>query len=255
MTISFEMLGLLAPAFCAGLVVAATHVPLGQEVLKRGIIFIDLAIAQIAALGVVLAHVVFRVDYGMMPLLIALLFAITGGVLFAWLERKVPHLQEAFIGSAFVVSASLILLVLAGDPHGGEQMQSILAGQILWVGWKQVIFTALIYAGLLALWFGLPTHRTLLFYLIFPVTVTLAVQMVGVYLVFASLILPALGTAGLQRVRLSKGYMLAFGAVTAGLIASAVADLPAGPVLVCCYALIGLVFYLAGAVRRRSYKP
>lgn len=246
MLISFEMLGLLAPAFCAGLLVAATHVPLGQEVLQRGIIFIDLAIAQIAALGVVVAHVAFDLDYGMVPLVIALLFAVTGGLLFAWLERKTPHLQEAFIGSAFVVSASLILLVLAGDPHGGEQMQGILAGQILWVGWPHIMMTAAVYIVVLLLWFGVPAQRGILFYIVFPVTVTLAVQMVGVYLVFASLILPALGTVGIKRGRLLQGYGLAFSAVTAGLIVSALADLPAGPVLVCSYALMGMALYWAG---------
>lgn len=242
MILSFEMLELLAPAFVAGLVVAATHVPLGQEVLKRGIIFIDLAIAQIAALGVVVAHVVLGVDYGAAPLLIALGFALGGGTLFGWLEHKAPHLQEAFIGSAFVVSASMILLVLAGDPHGGEQVQGILAGQILWVDWPHIGITAALYALILFLWFGWPARRRALFYFIFPVTVTLAVQMIGVYLVFASLILPALGTVAFKQKRLMKGYLLAGLALSSGLILSTLCDLPAGPVLVCSYAVSAALF-------------
>ena len=153
MVLSQEMLGLLAPAFIAGLIVAATHVPLGQEVLKRGIIFIDLAIAQIAALGVVFAHVMFQAQGGALPILFAMLFALGAGVIFAWLESKAPKHLEALIGTAFVLSACMAILLLANDPHGGSHMQDMLAGQILWVSWQQLATTAAIYAILLFIWF------------------------------------------------------------------------------------------------------
>lgn len=247
--LSLDLITLLAPAFCAGVVVALTHVPLGQEVLKRGIIFIDLAIAQIAALGVVIGDVLFHVEGGgAASLVLALVFALSGSVLFGWLERKTPHLQEAFIGCAFVISASLIILVLAGDPHGGEEMQGLLAGQILWVSGEHVGYTALAYAAILFAWFKFKDKRGMLFYALFPVTVTLSVQLVGVYLVFASLIIPAMGAARFpEKNRLAAGYIIALVAILSGLTISVTADFPAGPVLVCSYAAVSL---LVGLVRQ-----
>ena len=242
MILSPEMLGLLAPAFIAGLIVASTHVPLGQEVLKRGIIFIDLAIAQIAALGVVFAHVVFQSEGTILAVVSALIFALAAGGIFAWLEKIALKHLEALIGTAFVLSASLAILLLANDPRGGEHMQDMLAGQILWVDAQQLIITAIVYALLLAAWFTGKDHRAKLFYLVFPVAITLSVQLVGVYLVFASLIIPALGTAGLSgKMRLSIGYLIAALSFAFGLTISTIYDLPSGPAIVCCYPLFALM--------------
>lgn len=241
MILSSDMLGLLAPAFAAGLAVAFTHVPLGQEVLRRGIIFIDLAIAQIAALGSVFAHVLFQMEgegSAALSLVFALAFALTAGGVFAWLEKSAPAHQEALIGTAFVVSACLAILLLAGDPHGGEHLQGLLSGQILWVGWTQVGWTALAYIVLMGLWFGKARDRPALFFFVFPLAVTLSVQLVGVYLVFATLIVPALASASVSPPRrLIAGYVVAFVALVAGLLVSTAWDLPAGPTLVCSYAL------------------
>lgn len=243
MTLSPEMLGLLAPAFIAGLIVASTHVPLGQEVLKRGIIFIDLAIAQIAALGVVFAHVIFQADGSIFAIIWAMAFALCAGGIFAWLEKSGTQYLEAIIGSTFVLSACLAILLLANDPHGGEHMQDMLAGQILWVSWEQLAITGLIYAGALAAWFRFKQHRAKLFYLIFPIVITLSVQLVGVYLVFASLILPALGTVKLNGSRrLLNGYMIAILSFAFGIIISTWYDLPSGPVIVCTYPAFALLF-------------
>lgn len=243
MTLSPEMWGLLAPAFIAGLIVASTHVPLGQEVLKRGIIFIDLAIAQIAALGVVFAYVMFQAEDSILSVISALFFALAAGGLFAWLERIAPKHLEALIGSAFVLSASLAILLLANDPHGGEHMQDMLAGQILWVDWQQLLVTGVIYVGLLGAWFGLKHYRTKLFYVAFPIAITLSVQLVGVYLVFASLIIPALGTVRFKGTnRLWMGYMIATLSFAVGLYVSTLYDLPSGPVIVCCFPALALLF-------------
>lgn len=248
--LSTDMLGLIAPAFVAGIIVSAIHVPLGQEVLRRGIIFIDLAIAQIAASGVVFGKVVFHAEEGLWPYILALAFALGGSALFAWLEKKAPKYQEAFIGCAFVVAASLILLMLANDPHGGEEVEGLLAGQILWVGWKQIGWAAALYAAALATWFLWPRWRRILFYVLFPIVVTVSVQLVGVYLVFASLIMPALGAAGFrERRQLCTGYVLAFVAIIIGLIGSLILDVPAGPLLVCSFALISLGGF-AGRLKR-----
>lgn len=246
--LSPEMLGLLAPALIAGLIVASTHVPLGQEVLKRGIIFIDLAIAQIAALGVIFAHVIFQAEDNIISMFSALVFALLAGGLFSWLERIAPKHLEALIGSAFVLSASLAILLLVNDPHGGEQMQDMLAGQILWVDWQQLIVTGLIYAGLLGVLFSQKERQRKLFYLIFPIAITLSVQLVGVYLVFASLIIPALGAIRFEgKKKLWAGYAIAVLSFTIGLCISAFCDLPSGPVIVCVYPVIsGLVALFGG---------
>ncbi|QQG37482.1 MAG: metal ABC transporter permease [Micavibrio aeruginosavorus] len=233
------MLGLMAPALTAGVMVSALHVPLGQEVLRRGIIFIDLAIAQIAALGVVIGKTLLHVEEGWEVFIPAIGFALGGSFLFAWLEKRVPEHQEALIGCAFVLAASLILILLANDPHGGEAVEGLLAGQILWVDWMQIGQTALVYAASLTAWFLLPHRRRVLFYGLFPVVVTLSVQLVGVYLVFASLIMPALGAARFRgRHQLAGGYFISFSALGLGLLFSVVADLPAGPTLVCALAAL-----------------
>ncbi|MCB9996538.1 MAG: metal ABC transporter permease [Rhodospirillales bacterium] len=242
--LSYEMLGLIAPAFCAGMVVAITHVLLGLEVLKRGIIFIDLAIAQIAALGSVVSSAVFGINYGLLPHLAALIFALCGSLLFARMERHALQHQEAFIGCAFILAASLILLLLAGDPHGGEHIQGLLAGQILWATWTQIGIMAVLSAIIVLLWRLFAAHKSILFYVIFPVAVTLSVQMVGVYLVFASLIIPALAAAGFRN-RIRAGYGIAFIAIASGLMLSVITDAPSGPVIVWCYAISGLVFHHA----------
>lgn len=236
--VSPELLGLIAPALAAGLTVAVTHVPLGQEVLRRGIIFIDLAIAQIAALGVVVAELSFPDAGRGLASAAALAFALAGSCFFRLAERFAPRYQEALIGSAFVVTAALILLLLADDPHGGEEVKSILAGQILWVEWESLGVFALVSMIILYGWFALRMVRGPFFYVLFPLAVTFSVQLVGVYLVFASLILPALAAAPWgEGTRLLMGYAAAAIAVSGGIVASLALDMPTGPALVCAYAL------------------
>ncbi|MBI3441700.1 MAG: metal ABC transporter permease [Proteobacteria bacterium] len=230
------MPGLIAPALAAGLVVASTHVPLGREVLKRGIIFLDLAVAQIAGLGAVAAVVWMGWD-GIGGQIVAFLCALGAAFAFSWLEKKGQTIQEAFIGCAFVLAASLVILIFSGDPHGGEDVSNLLAGQILWVQWKAVGLTALVYAPMFAILLFRPETAKKFFYLLFAANITLSVQLVGIYLVFASLILPALATAKVQgRKGIVKGWCIAFAAVFGGLVFSALTDLPSGPALVWAYA-------------------
>ena len=231
---------LLTAPLAAGLLVLATHVPLGMEVLKRGIIFIDLAIAQVAGLGVMVA---LMMDWEA-PLAVqaaAAGAALGGALLLHWTERRWPAVQEALIGLLFVTAAAAGILLLAGNPHGGEHLQDLLAGQILWVGWAQLLPVAVLYALILVLWFSAREQVGRLgFYLLFALTVTASVQLVGVLLVFASLIAPAVAVSALQRGRLVAAYAIGALAYAAGLAASAVADLPAGAAIVCC--LVGISF-------------
>jgi zinc/manganese transport system permease protein len=228
---------ILGPAFLAGLLVLSTHVPLGREVLERGIIFIDLAIAQIAALGVIAAHSA-GLESAVAVQAAAAGAALLGALAMTWSERHWPQNQEALIGTAFVLAASLGLLLLADNPHGGEHLKDLLAGQILWVSGDQNLMAALLYLPLLTVWFGLRRRLGRAgFYLIFALAVTASVQLVGVYLVFASLILPALATQRLSgRRQLAFGYLTGIAGYALGLLVSAIADLPSGPAIVCSLA-------------------
>lgn len=231
---------LLAAPFAAGLLVLATHVPLGMEVLKRGIIFIDLAVAQVAGLGVIIALLL---DWGA-PLAVqgaAAGAALAGALLLHWTERRWPEVQEALIGLLFVAAAAAGILLLAGNPHGGEHLQDLLAGQILWVGWARLLPVAALYALVLALWFMARDRLGRLgFYLLFAVTVTASVQLVGVLLVFASLIAPAVAVSGMRHKRLATAYGVGAFSYAVGLALSAVADLPVGAAIVC--SLVGTSF-------------
>jgi len=233
---------ILGPAFLAGLVVLTTHVPLGREVLARGIVFIDLAVAQIAALGVIAAHGLGLEHSPLAIQLAAAAAALLGALLMTWTERRWPALQEALIGAAFVLAASASLLLLAGNPHAGERLQDLLAGQILWVTYPQIGVVALLSALLLAVRHFLGERLGRVgFYLVFALAVTASVQLVGVYLVFASLILPALATRGAPlRAQTPRGYALGALGYGVGLLASAGWDLPSGPAIVWALALLAL---------------
>src|SRR5436853_6142557 len=110
--------GLLLPAMIAGLLVTATHVPLGMQVIGRGIVFIDLAIAQIAGLGVILADSLGWEPQGAAMQVAALSAALSSALFLTWTERRWPEVQEAIIGVTFVLASSAALLLLAGNPHG-----------------------------------------------------------------------------------------------------------------------------------------
>lgn len=233
---------LLAPAFVAGLLVLATHVPLGRQVLARGIVFIDLAVAQVAALGLLVADLVGWEPKGWQVQVVATGAALLAAVLLTWTEKRWAETQEALIGALFVLAASAALMLLAHNPHGGEHLQELLAGQILWVTWDDLVPTALVTLFVCALWFGLGARLGRLgFYLLFAVAVTASVQLVGVYLVFSSLILPALVVRRWPSRRCLPGaYALGASAYLLGLVASALFDLPAGAVIVWTLALAGL---------------
>lgn len=228
---------ILAPALAAGVLVLSTHVPLGRQVLQRGIIFIDLAIAQIAALGVMMAAVLGWEDSTLAVQLAAAAAAGAGALFMTWTERRWPKIQEALIGATFVVAASSGLLLLAGHPQAGEHLQDILAGQILWISWSDLLPALLVYVPLLALWFGLGERLGHIgFYLLFAAAVTVSVQLIGIYLVFASLILPALAARSTK-----AAYTVGAAGYALGLLASSWLDLPAGPAIVCALALVAIL--------------
>ena len=171
---------ILWPALVAGLLVAVSHVPLGQQVLRRGIVFIDLAIAQVAALGVIVAHSVGFELTGWETQLAAVVAALAGAMLMTWTERKRPEVQEALIGILFVLASTAQILLLANNPHGGEELKDLLAGQILWVSSLQLVQAAIVTALFVVAWRWHHRFGHVGFYVLFAVMVTMSVQLVGV---------------------------------------------------------------------------
>ena len=253
-------LSILGPAMLAGLLVLATHVPLGQQVLKRGIVFIDLAVAQIAALGVIAADAFGWKPQGLRVQIAAIAAAMLGALLLTWTEKRWPEVQEALIGAIFVLAASAGILLLANNPHGGEHLKDLLAGQILWVNMSQLIPTACVTVLILGLWFWLKERLgSAGFYMLFALAVTASVQLVGVYLVFSSLIMPAIAVRNWsQSKKLMGGYLIGTVAYILGLALSALFDLPSGAVIVWCLAVTGILMNVLIATtkyKQRFYQP
>jgi zinc/manganese transport system permease protein len=231
-------LDILIPAFIAGLLVLSTHIPLGMKVMARGVIFADLAVAQIAGLGIVLASMLNLTEHPLLVQLIAAISALCGAALLTFIEHRLPDVKEACIGLTFVLAASGGILLMSHDVHAGEHLKDLLVGQILWVNPAQLVATALLSAALLAVWRWQQLGH-LGFYALFALAVTASVQLVGVYLVFASLIVPALATYRIERHRVLYAALIGVTGYAAGLLLSALFDLPGGPAIVWAMALVG----------------
>jgi zinc/manganese transport system permease protein len=250
MTLDATGISILWPAFVAGLLVTATHVPLGMQVLERGIVFIDLAIAQIAGVGVILADYLGWSPTGVAVQVAALSAALACAMALTWTEKRWPQVQEAIIGVVFVVASSAAILMLAKNPHGGENLKELLVGQILWVDPAHLPVEGLIYAAILALWFGFRGRLGRSgFYVLFACAVTVSVQLVGLFLVFTTLVVPALATFYQRRRRYLKAYSIGVIGYGAGLLVSATADLPSGAMIVCAIVLTGIVAAALGRGR------
>lgn len=244
-------LSILWPALIAGLMVTATHVPLGAQVLSRGIVFIDLAIAQIAGLGVIGADWLGFEPQGWAVQVSALLAALSGALLLTWTEKRWPEVQEAMIGVTFILAASGALILLASNPHGAEHLKDLLVGQILWVNAARLPLVAAASAVILLAWFMFGQRIGRIgFYVLFACAVTVSVQLVGLYLVFTTLIVPALATRRMIRGRLAAGYALGAVGYALGLLVSALTDWPSGPAIV--WVMTGLAVIVFACAPRRA---
>ncbi len=231
-------LSILLPAFLAGLLVLATHIPFGMRVLQRGVIFADLAVAQIAGLGVIIAGLLDLNENALLVQVVAAASALCGAALLAWIERRSPEVKEAAIGLTFVLAACAGILLMSRDAHAGEHLRDLLVGQILWVSDTQLFAAAALTAVLLSIWrFWGNRLGNLGFYALFALAITASVQLVGVYLVFASLILPALATHRRRRHRMLHAAALGITGYALGLMLSVWLDLPAGAAIAWTMAL------------------
>ena len=253
------MIDLLLWPFVAGIVLAGIHGWFGQHVLARGVVFVDLSLAQMAALGLTVAILAGHPVQGEAGYWYALAFAGGGALLFAAarpLEKTVP--QEAVIGMVYAVSAALAVLALDRAPQGAEHIKQLLIGSVLSVTPDELARLAVLYAAiavvhcifrrpLLEVSFDPATAAAnrrnvfvwdLVFYASFALVVTSSVRIAGVLLVFSYLIIPA-ALAGLfvqgRLARLALAWMLGAVFTAGGLLASWHWDLPTGPAIVATF--------------------
>jgi len=236
-------ISILGPALLAGVLITLTHIPLGQRVLARGIIFLDLAVAQFAGLGIIIAHSMHWHPGDWQVQLIALISAIIGVLILHSAEKHWPQIQEALIGCMFVLASSGSILLLTSNPHGGEQLKELLVGQILWVSYAQLVPVSILYGIILLLWFGFKKQGAFVFYILFALAITASVQLVGIYLVFSSLIIPALAVRTLKN-KVWPAYFIGILGYLLGLCLAALFDLPAGAMIVYTLALVAFLVNL-----------
>ena len=228
---NFDSLSIVGPALLAGLLVLATTCRSVARCSSRGIIFIDLAVAQMAGLGVIAADG-FGLERTASRRKSPRSRRRSRGLAALVDRRRFGKVQEAIIGVSFVLAATGGMLLLANDPHGGEELRDFSSA-------RSCSSTAHARAGRGA---GRARARELAardadvrprgFYLLFAISVTASVQLVGVYLVFASLMVPALATRSLRKHALAAGYAIGLVGYLVGLLLSAVFDLPTGAVIV-----------------------
>jgi zinc/manganese transport system permease protein len=259
-----DVLTFLLPAAALCVLMALSHAWFGLHVLARGIVFVDLALAQVAALGVSVAFLLGEDAHGEVARLYALGAALIAALGFSLL-RRLPDktTREVAIGCVYVVATALFILILSRSAPGMDELRLLLSGNILWVRWREVGEVAAAYA-LLALPLAFFHRRferlsadrgrgaflwELAFFAAFAVAITLAVRLAGVLLVFAFLIIPAFSAvllAARPAARLLLAWALALVGAAAGLLLSLAADLPTGPTLVVA---LGLLPVAAGLAR------
>lgn len=244
---------IVLPAFITGVLILLTHVPLGQRVLQRGIIFIDLALAQIAGLGLISAYAMGFEPHGYAVQVVAVTSTFLGASLLYFLERQFSQIQEALIGLVFILAAAAVALLTFHQPQGAHEVDTLLNGQILWVNYKQLLPVAFVYLLVLLLWF-VPWWQSqrFKFYILFAMAVTASVQLVGVYLVFASLIIPALAIRKVKKHALIVGYSIGIIGYLVGILGSALFDLPTGPLIVWSLFIISGLFLLLVRIKGQS---
>jgi len=259
---------IMAPAFFECLILVGIHSYLGIHVIKRKVIFVDLALAQVAALGTTVAFL-----FGILPgttgaYWFSLGFAFIGAAIFSlsrFRNEKIP--QEAIIGLVYALAAAVAILVIDKAPHGAEHIKELLTGSILWVKWKTIFHAALVYLAVGIFHFifrekfllisnnpqeayerGLNVRLwDFLFYVSFGIVITHSVGTAGVLLVFVFLVVPAITSIMITDVlwkQLIIGWSMGLVVSVIGLYISYMADLPSGPTVVTFYGLMLLLVAL-----------
>jgi len=263
-----EYIQFLLWPFLATLVLVGIHVYFGLHVIKRGIIFVDLSLAQIAALGTTLAFLTGFEPHGDVAYFYSLAFALIGATIFTFTRKvqgRIP--QEAIIGIVYAVSSAAAIMAVSRSPEGAEHIRYLLVGSLLTVTPAGVIKTALVY-GAMGLFHWLARSRFLaltfsekgecpnpglwefLFYASFAVIVTSSVKICGVLMVFIFLVVPsvfgALITDSIGK-RLVYGWVFGLAGSAIGMLLSFALDTPTGATIVCTF---GLLLLLYGLLRK-----
>jgi zinc/manganese transport system permease protein len=231
----------LAAPTAALLAACLLLVPLGAQVLARGVVFIDLAVAQVAACGVLAAGMLLHDAQPAHAMVAAALAALAGGGLVWWLARQWPQQREALIGLVYISAASASVIAVAFDPHGRERLTALLAADVLWAPWASVLLLAAgaaVMVALLALR-GELLQSDAVFYPLFALALSVVVQALGLYVVFALLIGPALWTR--RGLPLARAIVLAVIASLAGLGLSWGFDWPSGASVALALSALGLL--------------
>lgn len=236
-------------------------VPLGAQVLSRGVVFIDLAVAQVAACGALAVAIAWDHPSAWLTASASATAALAGAGAVWWLARRWPEQREALIGLVYVAAAGASVIGAAFDPHGREKLTALLAADVLWAPWTAAAWLAAAAAGVLALAAaGHRLQRDPVFYPVFALSLSVAVPVLGLYLVFALLIGPALW---IRRGRgLRAAVLLAALSALAGLGVSWGLDWPSGACVAVALCGVGLAAAVArtgwrpqGASRSRSHPP
>jgi zinc/manganese transport system permease protein len=265
----------MAAPFVACVVLVGIHAYLGMHVIQRKVIFVDLALAQIAALGAIFAFIVGLSPHSPSAYFFSLGFAVAGAAIFALTRMRHERIpQEAIIGIVYAVALALAILVAARAPEGAEHIQETLVGTILWVSWPTIVSMAVLYAvigtihvALRKRFFQISFHPDeayaekrwirfwdFLFYVTFALVITSSVAVAGVLLVFSFLVIPAvIATLFATKIstRLAIGWTVGIAACLIGLVASYRFDLPSGPAVVASLGstlvLAALLYYVMAA--------
>jgi len=269
----FSVLQFLAAPFAASLIIAGIHAYLGVHVVERGVIFVDLSLAQIAALGSTIALLVPFMDedpHGPWVTWCSLAFTFVGAAIFSLIKSRRARIpQEAIIGITYAVASAATILAMSKATAESEHLKDMLVGNILAVSWSEVSSTAWLYAAIavfhyvfrkkfLAISLNHDAAETqglnvrwwdFLFYASFGVMVTRSVSIAGVLLVFCYLIVPSVAAmlyADRIGPRLAIGWTMGTVVSALGIYLSVLLDLPTGAAMVCTF---GLVLVLMAAVR------
>ena len=269
------MLDLMIPPIVAGLVILSIHAYLGLHVIARGVIFVDLAFAQIAALGATVGFLMGVAHGTPLALGFSMGFTLIGALIFSFsrLEDTVVP-QEAVIGIVFVVASAAVILIAGFTAEGAEHIAETLTGTLIWVGWPEIIRMAVVYTILGVIYFifrkpflsvslgkaGGPRDRgwDFLFYALFGIVISFSVPVAGVLMVFSALVIPAVvAFLFTSRFRVALAISWAVGSLTlvTGVVVSFATDIPTGPLLVCMFGLavvVALVVRFVTGVRPGS---
>jgi zinc/manganese transport system permease protein len=259
---------------CTLLAVIYTY--FGNHVLRRGIIFVDLSLAQLAALGTTLALAMGWGEEGLAAQLASVFFIIAGATLFSLARKWFPRIsQEAFIGIIYVVAASIAIVISSGTPHAAEHIQHMLNGSILWITWSQVGQLAILLCAMgIILKFFHPAFQELtesfhsnrdssrpkvlwdfIFYLLLGLVIVFSVEKAGVFLIFSLLIIPSVcGTESSLRwsSQFLMGSLVGILGSWLGLGVSYWRDLPTGSTIVITLGGMLLTLLLFKSLFRKS---